>query len=413
VSRLGPTPYPPAWADTEPTSRPPTSRSPASIVVVAATRVRLSRLMALIESAPFEVHGIARSVDGAVLLVTESQPAAVLLDLGAASGGLDLVERLMARVPTPIVITGAAAASASEALALGAVAVVGDETEMLGAGPYAAELISHLTVATRVRVITHPRGRLRDQARSIPTPVDVPSLSGGPTVAAVPAVPSMTAGPADDAVAIPASRAPRRRPSVVAIGASTGGPAALVKVLRGLPADFASPVVVVQHMADGFIDGLARWLDELVPLEVVVARDGDRLRPGVVMLASSEGNLAVEASQRVRIRPRRPGQFHVPEVDTTFRCIAESCRERAVGVLLTGMGRDGADGLRRMRIAGAHTIAQDEPTSAVWGMPGAAAAMDAVDEELPIDRIAEAVINAVTSRESDVDATPAQAGGAA
>ena len=228
MSRLGPTPYPPAWADTEPTSRPPISRSPASIVVVAATRVRLSRLMALIESAPFEVHGIARSVDGAVLLVTESQPAAVLLDLGAASGGLDLVERLMARVPTPIVITGAAAASASEALALGAVAVVGDETEMLGAGPYAAELISHLTVATRVRVITHPRGRLRDQARSIPTPVDVPSLSGGPTVAAVPAVPFMTAGPTDDAVAVPASRAPRRRPSVVAIGASTGGPAALV-----------------------------------------------------------------------------------------------------------------------------------------------------------------------------------------
>lgn len=131
------------------------------------------------------------------------------------------------------------------------------------------------------------------------------------------------------------------------------------------------------------------------------------------MLASSDGNLAIEPGLRVKIRPRRAGQFHVPEVDTTFRCVAELCRGRAVGVLLTGMGRDGADGLRRMRIAGAHTICQDESTSAVWGMPGAAAALDAVDQELPVDLIADAVISAVTRLWSEPSETRARAGGAA
>jgi len=365
---------------------------------VAATQVRLGRLSALIEAAPFEVRGVARSIDDAVAMVIETQPAAILLDLSAASGGLELIERIMARAATPIVLTGASALTASEALALGAVDVVGEEAEALGPGPYSVELIRHLNVATRVRVITHPRGRLRDHGHSS---------------AASPRAGAVVGSSADDVTGASVVSQRLGRPPVVAIGASTGGPAALVKVLRGLPADFPAPVVVVQHMADGFIEGLARWLNELVPLEVVVARDGDRLRPGVVMLASSDGNLAIESSLRVKIRPRRAGQFHVPEVDTTFRCVADLCRDRAVGVLLTGMGRDGADGLRRMRIAGAHTICQDESTSAVWGMPGAAAAMDAVDEELPVELIADAVIDAVTRQWSEPSETRASAGGAA
>lgn len=371
---------------------------PAHIVIVAATQVRLSRLTSLLDGAPFEVRGVARSVDDAVAMVIETAPAAVLIDLSAASGGLDLIEKIMGRAATPIVVTGASALSATEALALGAVDVVGEQAEAQGQSHYRAELLSHLMLASRIRVITHPRGRLRDRAHA-----------NGHTARIEPMNPISPR----DAAGLVAAPSRFRRPPVVAIGASTGGPAALVTVLRGLPAEFPAPVVVVQHMADGFIDGLARWLNELVPLEVVVAQDGDRLRPGVVMLASSEGNLAIESSLRVKIRSRRPGQFHVPEVDTTFRCVADVCREKAVGVLLTGMGRDGADGLRRMRIAGAHTICQDESTSAVWGMPGAAAAMDAVDEELPVDVIADAVIDAVTRQWAQSGVTQAQAGGAA
>jgi two-component system chemotaxis response regulator CheB len=183
---------------------------------------------------------------------------------------------------------------------------------------------------------------------------------------------------------------------VVVIGASTGGPPALATLLGALPPDIPAPVVVVQHMADGFVEGLAGWLDGVVRLPVSVALNGDRLRAGHVVVAPSDGNLVLENGQRLRIDEPAPDQLHVPEIDRTFRSVAESTRGRAVGVLLTGMGRDGAAGLLALRRTGAFTIAQDERTSAVWGMPGAALAIDAASVELPLPAIADAVLDAVS-----------------
>ena len=190
------------------------------------------------------------------------------------------------------------------------------------------------------------------------------------------------------------SRLPRRVP-VVAIGASTGGPPALASLLAALPPDLPAAVVVVQHMADGFVSSLASWLSGVTTATVRVAEEGDRLRPGQVLLAPSDANLEIDSGLRVRLTPPRPGQLHVPEVDTTFRSVAEMCRERAVGVLLTGMGRDGAAGLLAMRTQGAYTIGQDEQTSAVWGMPAAAASIDAVTIELGLGEIAPDITQAV------------------
>jgi two-component system, chemotaxis family, protein-glutamate methylesterase/glutaminase len=151
----------------------------------------------------------------------------------------------------------------------------------------------------------------------------------------------------------------------------------------------------VQHMAEGFVEGLARWLDDVVPMPVSVALNGDRLRTGQIVLAPSDGNLVVEPGLRISILEPRPGQFHTPEIDTSFRSVAQVCRERAVGVLLTGMGRDGAAGMLSLRRVGAFTIGQDEGTSAVWGMPAAAAALDGVDVELPLPLIAPGIAEAV------------------
>lgn len=351
---------------------------PAAVttVIVAGTHVRLARLSQLLEDVGINVIGTSKTVEDGVAMVTNRRPDTVLVDLALDAGGLDLVESIMGRRATPIVLTGAAAENAAVALAAGAVDLVAPGTERLGASTYSRALARHLHVASRVRVITHPRARLRDRGLAGLTPAAPASSRADRRT------------PAEDSAA-------RRRPPLVVIGASTGGPPALAAVLGSLPLDLPAPVLVVQHMADGFVEGLARWLDGVVPMPVSVALNGDRLRPGHVVLAPSDGNLIVENGLRIRIEDPNPAQFHIPEIDRTLRSVAEVCRDRAVGVLLTGMGRDGAAGMLALRRVGGFTIGQDEGTSAVWGMPGAAAALDGLDVELPLPQISERIVIAI------------------
>jgi len=336
---------------------------PVTVVVVAGTHVRLARLAHLLSLSGIEVLGTARGADEAVTAVVELAPDTVLLDLALGAGGLETVERLMARCPTPIVLTGAASQNADLALAAGAVDVIAPTAEHMGPAPFARVLARHLGVASRVRVITHPRDRLRERGL--------------------------------DGEAPPVRRDPRRTAPVVVIGASTGGPPALASLLGGLPVELPAPVVVVQHMATGFVEGLAGWLDGVVDLPVSVALHGDRLRPGHVVVAPSDGNLVLGPGLRIEIEDPRPNQLHIPEVDRTMRSVAQVCGDRAVGVLLTGMGRDGASGLLALRRAGAFTVAQDESSSAVWGMPAAAMSIDAASVELALPDIPTAVVDAV------------------
>jgi two-component system chemotaxis response regulator CheB len=182
-----------------------------------------------------------------------------------------------------------------------------------------------------------------------------------------------------------------RRVKVIAIGASTGGPQALATLLSELPADLEPAVVVVQHMADGFMEGLAGWLDGLCPLPVAVGSSGKRLLPGTVTVAPSGLNLIVHDQLRVTTQEPPRSQYHVPGIDATFGSLADTVGADAIGLLLTGMGRDGAAGLKRMRERGAFTIAQDEETCAVYGMPAAAMTIDAVDRQLPLGEIGAAL----------------------
>jgi len=183
----------------------------------------------------------------------------------------------------------------------------------------------------------------------------------------------------------------RTTDQIVAIGASTGGTEAVREVLRRMPAD--SPgMVITQHIPRAFSAPFAARLNACSQLSVQEAQDGALILPGQAYIAPGDRHLTVErdgARYRCRLRDDAPVNRHRPSVDVLFRSVAEQVGPNAVGVILTGMGADGARGLKEMRSRGAHTIAQDEKSSVVWGMPGAAVALGAVDCILPIERIAE------------------------
>jgi two-component system chemotaxis response regulator CheB len=190
----------------------------------------------------------------------------------------------------------------------------------------------------------------------------------------------------------PPPRQPRRRPSpgrvrLIAIGASTGGPPALQAVLNRLPANEPVPVVIVQHISRGFVHGLARWLNETTPLQVKLAESGECLRPGTVYLAPDDHHLLVKQSGMAWLRDSSLVDGHRPSVTMLLESVAKSYGRAAVGVLLTGMGSDGARGLKSLRDAGAYTIAQDKETCVVFGMPKQAIALGAAEEVLPLERI--------------------------
>jgi two-component system, chemotaxis family, protein-glutamate methylesterase/glutaminase len=348
----------------------PDAQEQAAVTVVLVEDSVIERrfLRAAITADPgLCVVGEARTGRDAIALIERLRPSAVVLDLELpGTAAIEIIERIMASVPTPILVcsTEVDAARAAAALAAGAIDVVARPTARdADRASYAEALRRGVRVASRVRVITHPRGRLKTRAQS---------ASGASLVAA------------------PASAEPTV--DLVAIGASTGGPQALAHLLGALPADFTPAVVVVQHMADGFIEGLASWLAGLCALPVGVATSGIRLQPGTVTIAPSARNLVVNDHLRISIEQPPPTQFNVPGVDATFESVARNVGPRAIGVLLTGMGRDGAVGLKAMRNAGAITIGQDEESSAVWGMPAAAAACGAVQRQLPLIEIAGALV---------------------
>jgi chemotaxis response regulator CheB len=181
-------------------------------------------------------------------------------------------------------------------------------------------------------------------------------------------------------------RAPRG--CLVAVGASAGGPAVLATMLKALPKHFPAPIVIVQHVDEQFAVGMAAWLGQSSALPVRVAQESDRPAPGEVLLASTSDHLTLKTADRLGYVAEPRDQIYRPSVDVFFQSVSRLWRGEVVGVLLTGMGRDGALGLKALRERGHYTIAQDEATSAVYGMPKAAVALNAAVDILAADRIA-------------------------
>jgi two-component system chemotaxis response regulator CheB len=378
--------------------------SPALVTVVvvddSATQRRFVRT-AVAGHAGLEIVGEARNGRDAVALVERLRPTAVLMDLHLpVMNGLEAIERIMATRPTPIIVyssfvDGDDHMNAASALAAGAIDV------MAKPGPedssrleeYAEALRRRLRVAGRVKVITHPRGRLA--VTSTTSSMSTHRLT--PLGAAGQALKSAASEPPPRARCDWLERLAPRTIDLLAIGASTGGPQALARLLAELPETTTTAILIVQHMADGFMEGLASWLDGLCPLPVVVGVPGKRLPRGTVTVAPSGVNFVIHAQLRATAHVPPPGQYHVPGIDATFTSVANAFGSAAAGVLLTGMGRDGAAGLKKIRNRGGITIGQDESTSAVYGMPAAALALDAVDVQLTLSEIGVALRSLVSN----------------
>lgn len=185
----------------------------------------------------------------------------------------------------------------------------------------------------------------------------------------------------------------KRRDRLVAIGASAGGPVAVKQVLSGLSGNFQAAIVIIQHVDERFAPGMAEWLSRESPVQVRVAKEGDRPAAGTALLAGTNDHLVLKAADRLGYTAEPREQAYRPSVDVFFESVGKHWPGDAVGVLLTGMGRDGAKGLKTLRAKGHYTIAQDEATSAVYGMPKAAATLGAAVDILPLARIASRLID--------------------
>jgi two-component system chemotaxis response regulator CheB len=303
------------------------------------------------------------------------QPDVLTLDIEMPRmDGLTFLRKLMRFHPMPVIIISSLAQPscriALEALEVGAVEVLAKP-----GGPYSVGGLRQI-LGAKVRAAAAARLRPRIQ----PTAVATPLLAAKPL-------------PSD---------------AVIAIGASTGGTEAIAAVLSRLPAS-TPPLVIAQHIPPQFSRAFAQRLNQLCAMEVREAVDGEPVRQGTALIAPGDYHLLLRRSASGYYATVKTGPrvcYQRPSVDVLFQSVAETAGGRAVGVLLTGMGSDGAQGLLRMRQAGAHTIAQDEASCVVFGMPREAIALGAAASVLPLDRIADAVLNARTGNAASIPCRP-------
>ncbi len=321
----------------------------------------------IISADGLQVAWIARTGVEAVARCAEDRPDLILMDLIMPEmDGVEATRRIMAKTPCAIVVVTANvndhASKVFEAMGAGALDAVNTPAlGGLGDRDDAKALLAK--IETIARLIGKPDIR-RSEAKG-----HLSHLSSG-----------------------------SHTTPLVVIGASAGGPAALAKVLSGLTADFPAGVGIVQHVDAQFAPGLANWLSSQTPLKVRMAESGDHPEAGTVLLAAKPLHLVLTSGGRWDFQHAPADCAHCPSVDVLFESVAAHGKGLVVGVLLTGMGRDGAAGLLSLRQHGHHTIAQDQATSAVYGMPKAAAQLKAATEILALDKIAAHVTNIVARK---------------
>lgn len=336
------------------------------VLVVDDSLTVRKRLVEVLDAASdIEVVGEAGNGQEAIDLCERLRPDVITMDMVLPiKSGLAATEHIMGYCPTPILVVSASTNRRDlyktyDALRAGALAVFEKPSAATPASEWQDALVRRVRMLAGIAVVTHPRGRLASQPS--------PPIS------------------ADDDL----------RPRVVAIGASTGGPRAVLTILDALPANYPIPIVLVVHIGEVLGQGLPAWLDSQVDLPVCFADDGHRLpapgQPGVFM-APPDHHLIVEHDT---LRLNRDAQRHHcrPAVDPLFESVAHAYGKRGVGCLLTGMGRDGADGLAAIQDAGGITFAQDEATSVVFGMPGEAIRRGAAQRVLGLNDIAPALVD--------------------
>ncbi|MCY1045986.1 chemotaxis-specific protein-glutamate methyltransferase CheB [Corallococcus sp. bb12-1] len=330
-----------------------------SVLVVDDSLICRQLISAALSDDPdVEVVGTAANGVEAVALTKELRPHVITMDVDMpVMDGLTAVEHIMAECPTPIlVLTGdprsQAPALTYRALELGALAL--QIKPSIDAGADAWNLTKEVKLISSVRVIRHLRGPKRTQAGTPHPTAVLPAVSMG----------------------------------IVAVAASTGGPQVLYRMLSELPVDFPAPIVIVQHINAAFSESLASWLANTSKLKVRLAQDGDVLAPGLVLVAPPDQHTLVPVRGRVALKTGVERDGHMPSGTMLLESVAKTYGRRAVGVVLTGMGADGADGLLAIKQAGGLALAQNEESCVVFGMPGAAVERKAVDHLIHGDDVA-------------------------
>lgn len=338
-----------------------------NVLVVEDSAVVQMLLKHLLDSDPeLQVMGIASNGQEAVDSVARHPPDVILMDIHMPKmDGYEATQRIMETHPVPIVITSATPSDQEigvtfRALEAGAVAFIDKPVGLNTPGfeQMARKLLETVKLMAEVKVVKRWAQDRRTVARPV---IELPRR--GETV------------------------------NVVAIGASTGGPPVIQTILKGLPRDFSAPILVVQHIASGFLGGMADWLRQTTALSVHLGAHGATALPGHVYLAPDGFHMGLLPGGRILLSQNEPENNLRPAVSFLFRSVANVSGARAVGVLLTGMGRDGAEELKLLRNTGAVTIAQDATTSVIHGMPGEAIRLGAALYTLPPEQIAAMLVS--------------------
>jgi len=305
-----------------------------------------------------EIVGMASDGKEGVQKALVLKPDVITMDLRMPiMTGFEAIQNIMSGLPIPIVVVSSMDSTVvMKALSIGAmdfVAISGDIDVI------AKDLISKVKIASRVKALRR--------------------LSVKPYIQKVPKPPRGKA----------ASK-------MIAIGVYTGGPQSLQEIFSNLPHDFRAGMLVVQHMSKGFIEGLAEWLNMTSHLHVQVARAGDIVSPGTIMIAPDDYHIRIDSEGRLTLHENADkAVLHVPSIGLMMKSVAEAFGEDAIGVIMTGMGTDGVEGIRAIKGSGGRTIAQDEHTSVVFGMNKAAIDSGSIDEVLPLGGIAKRLVELV------------------
>lgn len=331
------------------------------VLIVDDSILARNLIRAIIEmDQEMEVAGEASNGLEAVEKVRNLRPDIVTMDIEMpVMDGLRAIGQIMADNATPILVVTSRgdAKTAYAALSKGALDLVLKPDLNIETAQIFSE---KLKLLSRVGVISHISGKHPSEAAS-------PFQSGNSAA------------------------------EIIAIASSTGGPAALSVILSRLPEKFSVPIVIAQHISDGFADGMVGWLNTLSRVKLKVAVNGEYLRPGMAYVCPSETHMKIDRSKKIIFAERNTMDLYHPSCDILLSSVAESFGSRAIGVILTGMGHDGVAGIGRIREAGGWTIAQNEKTSIIFGMPRLAIESGVIDAVLPLDNISQEIVRAAAN----------------
>lgn len=357
---------------------------PIRVLIVEDSLVALTILKRILAtSSEIEIVGTARTGIEALALVPDIKPDVICTDLHMPQmNGLEFTSQIMAHHPLPILVVSASVQEEDshhifQLLEAGAVDILPKPT----AGFDAENLLLQQSLINKVKIISGVKVfKRKPKQHQSPTASQQFRLRGDSLL------PTSTA-------TLPLTM--KSKPKILAVGTSTGGPLALQEIFTQLPKNFPLPIVCVQHISLGFLQGLIDWLAGCCALSVQIAPVGERPQPGFIYFPQERQHLKLDRDGRFVHSQEPPVDGHCPSVTATFSSIAQCYGRRTIGILLTGMGRDGAEGMKAIADAGGLTIAQDEATSVVFGMPKEAIALGAAHQVLPLQAIAPAVLKLV------------------